>query len=552
MSIHPRFAGSPEHPKETQPLPVNLPERAISALRALLLLTFLSAAAYYVAFSIHWPMLLDSPVMHYVRFLMDHGMRPYREITDNNMPGAYLTEGWAMSIFGGGDLGWRLYDLTLLAALVLSMVVIAWPVDWLAGIYAGGLFLLLHASGGPFYSGEREELMTVLLMASCALLFSSVRHRLPWLMLPAGFLSAIAASVKPTMAPLALILVLAPAAVLYRRRLPFASCLAWGGVGLLIALGLNIAFLLRYDALKPFLFVLRTITPAYVSMNRPGFGSLLSRLFPLNLLLPVPFIAVILYFRRSFDWERLILLVAALFGAFSYFLQQKGFFHHRYMFVAFLLLLMAIELLPATRSRGLPRVAAALGIVLSLALSVPHYLGLLRKTATHHDLVPALEADLTALGGQRLGGEVQCFDLIFGCLDALYQLRLVENTGYTGDLLLFVKEPNLATDYYRDMFWRLDAIHPASVYVVTNNWFGQPSSFSRIGNWPRFQAYLDRNFTLFRSRGFPLENRSAPDPSSTDEPYTYRIYIRNGNPLLKTPTTCASEPPHPGETCGPA
>jgi len=546
------------HPKETEPLQANLPDRAISALRALLLLTFVSAVAYYVAFSIHWPMLLDSPIMHYVRFLMDHGMRPYREITDNNMPGAYLTEGWAMSVFGGGDLGWRLYDLTLLASLVLSMVVIVWPVDWLAGIYAGGLFILLHASGGPFYSGEREELMTVLLMASCALLFSSVRHRLPWLMLLAGLFSAIAASVKPTMAPLTLILVFAPAGVLPRRRLPFASYLAWGCLGLAITLGLNIAFLLRYDAVKPFLFVLRTITPAYISMNRLSFGFLLSRLFPLNLLIPIPFIAVILYLRRSLaserlvmSWERLILLIAALFGAFSYLLQQKGFFHHRYMFVAFALLLMALELIPATKSRGLPRIAAAAGIVLSLALSIPHYLGLLRKSTTHHDLVPTLEADLTALGGQRLQGEVQCFDLIFGCLNALYQLRLVENTGYTGDLLLFVKQPNIATDYYRQMFWRLDAVHPASVYVVTNNWFGEPSSFSRINNWPRFDEYLKRNFTLFQTRTFPLENRSAPDPSSTDEPYTYRIYIRNGNPLLKTATTCTSEPPHPGETCGP-
>ena len=37
--------------------------------------------------------------MHYVVFLLKHGLKPYREISDNNMPGAYFTEAVAMRIF---------------------------------------------------------------------------------------------------------------------------------------------------------------------------------------------------------------------------------------------------------------------------------------------------------------------------------------------------------------------------------------------------------------------------------------------------------------------
>ncbi len=85
-------------------------------------------------------MLVDSPIMHYVNFLMRHGMRPYQEITDNNMPGAYLTEGWAMRVFGGGDLGWRVYDFFLLGVITAAVTTIAWHRDRLAGIYAGGIF----------------------------------------------------------------------------------------------------------------------------------------------------------------------------------------------------------------------------------------------------------------------------------------------------------------------------------------------------------------------------------------------------------------------------
>ena len=43
-------------------------------------------------------------IMHYVNFLMDRGLAPYRDIVDINLPGAYFMEGWAMHIFGGGIL----------------------------------------------------------------------------------------------------------------------------------------------------------------------------------------------------------------------------------------------------------------------------------------------------------------------------------------------------------------------------------------------------------------------------------------------------------------
>ncbi len=51
-----------------------------------------------------------------------------------------------MRVFGGGDLGWRVYDFFLLAVLMGSMVVIALPLDWLAGVYAAGLFALRHGA----------------------------------------------------------------------------------------------------------------------------------------------------------------------------------------------------------------------------------------------------------------------------------------------------------------------------------------------------------------------------------------------------------------------
>src|SRR5206468_11638940 len=93
------------------------PTHAITVLRAAVVVVLTAATLWYFYKSIHWQLMVDSPIMHYVKFLMDHGREPYTDITDNNMPGAYFTEAWAMHIFGGSDLGWRIYEYFLLITL---------------------------------------------------------------------------------------------------------------------------------------------------------------------------------------------------------------------------------------------------------------------------------------------------------------------------------------------------------------------------------------------------------------------------------------------------
>ena len=57
---------------------------------------------YYIAVSRHWIIMWDGAVMHYIVFLISHGFHPYSDITDMNMPGCYLTEHLAMTVFGWG------------------------------------------------------------------------------------------------------------------------------------------------------------------------------------------------------------------------------------------------------------------------------------------------------------------------------------------------------------------------------------------------------------------------------------------------------------------
>ncbi len=486
---------------------------------------------FYVHQSIGWQMLVDSPVMHYVNFLMDHGMRPYQEITDNNFPGAYLTEGWAMHLFGPGDLAWRFYDYFLLITLTASMVVIAWPYDRVAGFYAGGLFALRHGSEGPWFAGEREQAIAAFLVASCALLFLAVRNRRPALVGGFGLVAAMAASIKPTIAPFTLIALLLLFLELRRQRLPPKPYLVWGVAGLVTSLSINVAFLLRHQAFYAFFRIIHLVTFTYIGLNKPGLHFLIRHVLPDELLPLIPFGLLGLVLHRKWNWEFSVLALAAAFGLFSYFLQGKGFFHHRYIFLSFVLLLISIEIFSLLRGSLSMRLVGAWGLLIPLLLAVRGYNHQLRVLPGRSLLTETLEADLQQFGGTQLQNGVQCFDLTFGCLSTLYHLGLVENTGYTGDLLLFQPAQSAATAYYRSKLLQLEAHHPASVLVVTNEDFGKPNSFDRLREWPAFVDDLKRNYDLVIARSFPREDRlrdQGAAPTATAP--AYRIYVRRSSP----------------------
>ena len=499
-------------------------------LRYLLLAALAVGAAYFVAVSIHWQLLSDSAVMHYVSFLMDHGMQPYQDITDNNLPGSYLMESLAMHVFGGSDLSWRIYDYFLLAVMTTSMAAIARRYDWVAGVYAGGYFLLMYGSQGSGFSVEREEVLTTLFLVGYALLFAAVRRKQPLYLLPFGLMTGMASSMKPTFTPLALAVLAAGILALQRRGVGVRRYVGWAVMGLGLALAINLVFLWRHHAIGPFWFVVHTITPAYVGLAQPSLSNLMVKLFPGSMLFLIVCIGVpAAMLDGDWDWERWTLLMGAGFGFVSFVVQHKGFWHHKYLMEAFLLLLLGIELLRGLQKKGWPRLLGATGVVLTIVLIVPHYMYEIHHAMGKSMLTRALERDLEHLGGKRLQGRVQCFDMVFGCLSSLYHLDLMENTGFTGDLLLFFPETGRPSDFYRDKFWGLARRDPADVLVVTNEWFGRPNSFAKMDRWPDFRRYLDANYTLSATRIFQNEYGNWM-PAETAP--GYRIYVRNGTSLL--------------------
>lgn len=507
-----------------------LPADKIGRTLEVVFLAALTAGLLYVAIdTLHWPMMVNAPVMHYVNFLMSHGMRPYRDITDMNMPGSYAMERFGMVAFGGGNLGWRLYDFFLATVAMVSMTVIARPYNWLAGVYAGGLFAFRHISEGPWFSGEREQEMTVLLLAACALLFVSERRQWPWLAAGFGVFAGLAASIKPTLALFPVLVLPLLFYAVRRRGLRGEVYVAWAVGGLLVPLLASLFFLASYGVLGSFFFVLHSVAPLYLGMDNAGWRFLFRHAMPDEWLPLLPLALLGLVLRRTWNFERSVLLLGTVCGLISYLVQHKGFWYQRYPFLGFGLLLVSLEILEPARPRASRWVAYA-GLLYATVFLIPLSAKMERVLPRSSALTDTMVADLQQMGVNRLQGEVQCFDMTFGCLHSLYKLGLVENTGFTGDMLLFPMRPNPATNFYRGMFWRLEAEHPASVIVVTSQDLISRKMYKRLVRWPAFGEYLARNYHLVVTRQFPMEDRSkGQEPVPAAYAPGYRIYVRNGS-----------------------
>ena len=532
-----RPPANPMYP-EADTLARSFPQPLVHWTRWGTVLVFAFAAVFYAVVSWRWRMAVDTPVMHYVVFLLRHGMKPYSEITDNNMPGAYLSEAAAMGVFGGSDVAWRAYELFLMAILAASSAFVSKRWDWVAGFFGAGMFLVLHSAEGPQLAVERELVIGVLLMAGCAALFAAVEGRRPWLTLAFGFLCGAAISIKPTYLPLPLGL-LAIASVRTRRDGQTLRHLLAGSLGLLLAFSIDVAFLSMHHAWAGFHFILTKVLPAYSRISREPFSVLLSASMPRAVALlffgslPLLWLNLRRGERRSWQWWALV--ATAAFGLLSYLAQGKGTVYHRYVFLMFLLVLLGIELFTSLRLPGWPRALALALLALSILYIVPEHLRSAKAIIGQSSYELTLEQDLRALGGApSLDDRVQCFDMVFGCLDALYHLGLVENSGYTGDMLLFPSAASPASQYYQARFWQLAQTDPAAVLVLSNGTMAEPNGYNKLDRWPAFAAYLQAQYTLALERRFPHERYGYHDPKADYAPTdadSYRIYIRKGSPL---------------------
>jgi hypothetical protein len=476
--------------------------------------------------TVHWPMVGDAPLLHYVAFLIDHGKVPYRDIVEIDMPGTYALEWAAIHVLGPGALAWRVFDFGLVAVALGAMVLITLPFDWLAGFFAGTLFALIHFRDGPTHTGQRDLMMTVMLLIACAALFHAVRRRQVGAAAVFGLFAGMAMIIKPS----GLLFAAALTGLLWVRlrelRLPKMPFLAAALAAMAVPVLACTVYLAHHGALGAFWAISHGIVAYHASLGRPPLLTLLVGSFPSVLLaVTLPALPLLFVARPWKQWEGLVVLCCVVIGAASYVIQGKGFPYHRYPVEAFLLLLSATVLLAMLRETGWQRALAAVGLVAGALYLAPDS----ARIACHYDwrdqeFQQLLTADLNRLGGAQLDGKVQCLEMAAECHTTLYNMQLVEATGYMYDCYMFQPRQTPVSVQYREDFWKAIHDHPPQVFVVTDQeCFSFARGFALVARWPEFDHYLQSDYTLLAERTPPHKLGWWRHPAV---PYSYRLYIR--------------------------
>jgi hypothetical protein len=484
----------------------------------------LGCAVVFVARTIYWPLIGDPALMHYVAFLTAHGMAPYRQIAEINLPGSFLLDSAVMHTLGGGALAWRIFDLLLLAVATLAIVAIAR--DWLAGLMAGVVFAAIHGADGIFDMGQRDFAIAVLVLVGYAALFRATRTEASRWSLLFGLCAGAATTIKPTFAILGPLVLAALALARRRRALPWRKLVLYGCAGWAIPFVGAFAYLVRERAVHAFLQTMLGIAAYHASLARQSFGFLLLHsIAPLGPLVALWIAMGIAGTERRVSWERLALLIGVACGLFSYVAQGKGYPYQRYPLIALLMTMMAMDFLAATRKTGAARAAGWIGVAYCVLFLAPYSVW----QASRYDwrytgMVGLLDGELSRMGGSALSGQVQCIDTVGGCLNALYDLRIVQHTGFLYDEFLFGPGSARAVAANRSAFWTALAADPPRVMIVVADLFPSgPPGFEKLRLWPQFSDYLNSHYALYDE---VAPSRPTYWWARRDPPRSYRIYLR--------------------------
>jgi hypothetical protein len=505
----------------------------IAAGAALLFAALLFSVAWAGLGTLHWPLVGDAPTIHYTTFLFDRGMEPYSQVIEMDQPGAYAVDWTARHAFGEGALAWRLADFYIVAFCWMAMIAIAscsaderWR--WLPGFWAGALFALLHFRDGPTHTGQRDLMMTAALLPAVFFLLNALVKPRLWQLFCAGLFLGAASTIKPSGALFALIL---GALVLWhlhragRRVLMPAVVLADGFVLPMLAMAL---WLHHHHAFRAYLETLRGLDAYHASLGRESLGRLIIGSFP-NTMLAIALPAAVLFFTKK-PWHNAyaqLLSAATLLGCASYVMQGKGFPYHRYPTEAFLLLLIASTIFPLARASGWQGWLALATIAVGAFFLAPVSAHIATTFDQRTEFNDQLAADLRSLSGNNIADlqyRVQCFDNTAGCVDTLYNLQLVQATGYIYDCYNFQAAPSAFQDEYRHrMMGVLESTQPEVLIFSDQECFTLNRRFTRIDTWPQFAAWLAADYTLTRQYTPPHLVGWWRKPAV---PFSYRIYTR--------------------------
>ncbi len=488
----------------------------------------------YVLYAHTFPLVHDAAILHYVSFMIGRGHAPYLQQIEMNLPGVLMTEWFSMRLFGATAVGlWRWDTFVGLCTVAMSVSIAGRGFRW-AGACAALLTWIIHLHDGAYDLGEREWLVSMLLMgcAGCTALCLE-RHQAIWMM-PCLALGGWASAIKPiavllpSVAIAAVCLgVLRDGAWQLKRRTAakqkafLLRVLTSAVVGGLVPLLATVLYFHHWPgSFAAFVQTEHTLGVWYAGQARASLRYMLLGVVSYPMLLVLG-LALYLAIRGQFwrDLRVTLLFSGAVVGFVMYMAQWKGFPYHVYPLLLFGLVLGFVLAQRSLASLVWDQRLVALVFLLLAGIRVP--LRLWHHHAEHEypiDTQAALIDDLQHLGGSSLNGSVQCLDMTLGgCMGALYALQLEQPTGFVNDNMLFPTQPQPFLRILQQRFLQEIEARPPRVIVLTaHNWPDQQDrSFSKLNRWPDFAMWLRARYKL----------QSSHIATTLQHTADYRIYV---------------------------
>ena len=439
----------------------------------------LAVTAWLLWRSLAWPLTGDAAIFHFMADQFLIGLVPYRDLADINMPLIYGIHAAIVWIGGLSDAAWRAFDL--LAAAVMSAVIamLVRPAGRAAAILAVLAMLATHLLLGPLAAGQRDYLLAILALAVAWL--SIAAHEAPQrrgvYLLAAGACAMTAASLKPS----ALLLFLLPTLTI---GWPRARDIAWMAAGALTA-GLAVfGTLTALGGLGAFIDMLRTLLPAYASLNDPTVWQMLHACAGLAPLAGFA-LAAMLGIAGAKPARLRALMGLAAFGVIHLLVQRKAFFYHVYPLGVGLACWGAFSLATLSRWRALACLALIVATVGWRAV----------EASRHVDKYPELQAAgamQAALATQLpRGARVQVLDSDRGAMLAMARAGMRQSTRHMQWFSLI-----LGDDAERAAFLAALAADPPAAFLLTNDVWPQRPGFGAMDEWPEFRAFLTSHYDV--------------------------------------------------------
>jgi len=500
-----------------------------------------------LGFSMAWRMEHDTPLLHYVAFLInEHDYVPYRDVFETSMPGSILFHMAIGKGLGYQDLAIRIVDVVYLLLLMVVSGAYLRRFGSLAAILAPLCFAIFYLSYGPLMSLQRDYLglLPIAVAIWISLRFQSQKFHL---VLVNGALFGIAALFKPHLL-LGLPLITTYQSYQYQmalhevinkglwvRHAILCFLLALGGAIVVVAIPL--LWLWIIGAWPAFWSMVWDYLPLHIQLTvnhsilAPGerFSYLLGTYIKFGgySLLCVPILLVlILFWRKEISLPRaptlLMLSLTLLYSVYPIFSGQFWNYHWMpFYYFAFMCLGIAASVLQPAFSKSsvvdVPitqkhyAVMLVVIFVLSLTLKVTPTLG---RQLQGQALTPPENGRVDQIAqwlsnALAPGEKIQVMDWTSGAVHALLEAHVPIATRFIYDYHFYHHVSNPYIIQLRQEFVQaLSIAAPRYILIVTDK--HKPRGWDTSTGFPQLQEYLKQNYQITASQnGYVILSRKV-------------------------------------------